>query len=121
MIDTCVHSGRAPAHVDQEVVEHLAAAVGVHDLGVELQPEEPALGVVHGGDRRPGDDAVATNPAGTSVMASPWLIHTDDVAGQSGNSGDFGAAPSDSVVRPYSPCPVRDTVPPSCSAMSCAP
>ena len=62
---------------------------------------------------------MATNPAGTAVMASPWLIHTLDVDGQSGHSGD--AAVNDSSVRPYSPCPVRDTVPPSCSAMSCAP
>ena len=53
-------------------------------------------------------------------MASPWLIQTVDVAGQSGNSGDF-AALSVSSVRPYSPCPVRETVPPSCSAISCAP
>ncbi len=63
--------------------------------------------------------AVATNPSGTAVMASPWLIHTDEVTGQSGHSGD--AAVSESSVRPYSPWPVRDTVPPSCSAMSCAP
>ncbi len=63
--------------------------------------------------------AVAANPSGTSVMASPWLIHTLDVAGQSGQSGDAPVCVSS--VRPYSPCPVRDTVPPSCRAMSCAP
>jgi hypothetical protein len=69
-----------------------------------------------------GDDAVATKPGGTSVMASPWLIHTDDVAGQSGNSGDFPPeAVNDNAVRPYSPAPVRVTVPPNCSAISCAP
>ena len=32
----------------------------------------------------PGLFAVATNPGGASVMASPWLIHTLAVAGQSG-------------------------------------
>ena len=50
MIDTWVHAGQAPAHVDEEVVEDLAAPLGVHDLGVELHPEEPPLGVVHGRD-----------------------------------------------------------------------
>ena len=32
--------------------------------------------------------AVATNPSGTAVMASPWLIHTSTSAGQSTNSGE---------------------------------
>ncbi len=63
--------------------------------------------------------AVAVKPSGTAVMASPWLIHTFDVAGQSGLSGE--APVWRNSVRPYSPWPVRDTVPPSCSAMSCAP
>ena len=34
------------------MVEDLAAPVGVHHLGMELQTEEPALGVVHGRHRR---------------------------------------------------------------------
>ncbi len=67
----------------------------------------------------PGVVAVATNPSGTAVMASPWLIHTVECAGQSGHSGDFVAWVSS--VRPYSPCPVRVTVPPNCSAISWAP
>ncbi len=67
----------------------------------------------------PALEAVATKPSGTVVMASPWLIHTDAVAGQSGQSGE--APVCDSAVRPYSPCPVRVTVPPSWSAISCAP
>jgi hypothetical protein len=45
---------RAPAHVHQEVVEHLAAPVGVHHLGMELQTEEPPRRVVHGRHRRAG-------------------------------------------------------------------
>ena len=69
----------------------------------------------------PGEVAVATKPGGTSVMASPWLIHTEDVDGQSGKSGEAELAERDSDVRPYSPWPVRDTVPPSCNAISCAP
>ncbi len=44
----------AAAHVDEEVVEDLAAPVGVHDLGVELQAEEATLGVVHGCHRSAG-------------------------------------------------------------------
>ena len=63
--------------------------------------------------------AVGVKPSGTSVMASPWLIHTLDVAGQSGQRREAPVCVS--CVRPYSPWPVRDTVPPSCSAMSCAP
>ncbi len=63
--------------------------------------------------------AVATNPSGTAVMASPWLIQTLDVAGQSVHSGEAPVCVSS--VRPYSPWPVRVTVPPSCCAMSCAP
>ena len=101
------------------MVEHLAPAVGVHDLGVELQPEEPALGIVHGGHRRAGAVAVATKPSGTAVTASPWLIQTLDGAGQSVLSGEAPVCVSS--VRPYSPWPVRVTVPPSCCAMSWAP
>ena len=62
---------------------------------------------------------MATNPAGTSVMASPWLIHTVEVAGQSGHNGD--GAVSDSSVRPYSPGTGARHDAPSCSAMSWAP
>ena len=58
----------------------------------------------------PGLVAVATNPGGTSVMASPWLIQTSEVVGQSTHSGE--GAVRVSSVRPYSPLPVRDTVPP---------
>ena len=63
--------------------------------------------------------AVAVKPSGTAVMASPWLIHTLDVEGQSGLRGELPVWLSS--VRPYSPWPVCDTVPPNCRAMSCAP
>ena len=69
----------------------------------------------------PGEVAVATKPGGTSVMASPWLIHTDDVDGQSGKSGEAEPASVTATCARTRPGPVRDTVPPSCSAMSCAP
>ena len=66
-----------------------------------------------------GLSAVATNPAGTEVMASPWLIHTSTWAGQSTKSGEVPV--TDRGVRPYSPRPVRATSPPSCWAINWAP
>ena len=68
-----------------------------------------------------GVDALATKPAGTSVMESAWLIHTSagPWGGQSANRGEVAVRVS--AVRPYSPRPVRDTVPPSCWVSSCAP
>ena len=45
--------------------------------------------------------AVAAKPSGTAVMASPWLIHTLEVAGQSGLRGETPVWVSS--VRPYSP------------------
>src|SRR3712207_9009678 len=50
---------RSPAHVAaadvaQEGGEDLRAVGRVHDLGVELDPVQAALGVLDGGDRRLG-------------------------------------------------------------------
>ena len=45
--------------------------------------------------------AVAANPSGAAVMASPWLIQTLEVAGQSVHSGEAPVCVSS--VRPYSP------------------
>ena len=68
-----------------------------------------------------GVDALATNPAGTPVMESAWLIHTSagPRGGQSANNGELALRVSG--VRPYSPRPVRATVPPSCWVRSWAP
>ncbi len=63
--------------------------------------------------------AVATNPGGTPVMASPWLIQTWTAPGQSKNSGEEPV--SVSGVLPYSPRPVRATSPPSCRVSNWAP
>ncbi len=63
--------------------------------------------------------AVATNPGGTAVMASPWLIHTSTAPGQSEKRGEDPV--NVSGVRPYSPRPVRATSPPSCRVSSWAP
>ena len=56
-------------------------------------------------------------------MASKWLIHTSNAGGTAPNSTD-GAGPCDvsvSAVRPYSPRPVLDDLPPSWRAISWAP
>ena len=66
-----------------------------------------------------GAEAVASMPGGAAVMQSPWLIQTSADAGQSLNSGEGPV--SSSLVRPYSPRPVRVTVPPSWRATSWAP
>ena len=67
-----------------------------------------------------GVDAVATKPAGTSVTASKWLIHTSCCVG---HAVEQRATPPvrASRVRPYSPRMPRPTVPPSCCAISWAP
>jgi len=53
--DRHVRPGRkAPARIEQEPFEDLTASLGVHHLGMELHPEDAALGVVHGGHRRVG-------------------------------------------------------------------
>ena len=50
----------AAAHVEQERLEHLLAALGVRDLGVELHAVDAAVAVLERGDRRArcrrGDD-----------------------------------------------------------------
>ena len=46
-----VHESRAAADAVHEVREQLAAAFGVHHLGVELEAVERPLAVAHGGER----------------------------------------------------------------------
>ena len=46
--------GPAPAHVEQERLEHLLAALGVRDLGVELHAVDRAVRIFERGDRRAG-------------------------------------------------------------------
>ena len=78
MIDTFVHVGRQPRDVVQERLEHLLAALGVRDLGVELHAVDArgrGLRARRPGRRsvRRGDDEARSAP---SVIASTWLIHT---------------------------------------------
>ena len=62
--------------------------------------------------------AVTRKPWGGPTIESKWLIHTIWCSGSSSTDGSPLGSRS---VRPYSPLPVRDTSPPSCCAMSCAP
>ncbi len=54
LLDDVDHGpGRAAAgDLEQEVLEHLLAVLGVHDLGVPLDPGQAAVDVLEGGDRR---------------------------------------------------------------------
>ena len=111
---------QAAARVEEEALEDLAAPLGVHDLGMELQPEDAALGVVHGGHRRIraggggheprrhfGDGVAVAHPD----LGRWWASRCRAATGPS----------SVNFVRPYSPFPVCATCPPSCMAMSWAP
>ena len=119
MMDTCVQPGRHP-HTSMRKWSNTSLPRSVCTTsGWNCSPNSLRSGSCMAATGAPGLVAVATNPSGTAVMASPWLIHTLEVTGQSGHRGDGPVR--DSSVRPYSPWPVRDTVPPSWSAMSCAP
>ena len=111
MIDTWVHPGAHPhTSIRKWSKSSLPRSVWTTS-GWNCTPYSRCSGSCIAATGAPELVAVATNPAGTSVMASPWLIHTPDVEGQSEHSGE--AAVSVSSVRPYSPWPVRETVPPS--------
>ncbi len=102
---------------------HVLAVGRVRDLGVVLHAPDAPVGVLEHRDLgAPGDVAVATNPSGTSVTASKWLIQTVWFSGsESGNSVEGTPGFRCMTVRPYSPAPPPPTAPPSCSAISCAP
>ena len=119
MMETCVHAGRQPHTSIRKWSKTSPPRSVCTTSGWNCSPKRRRSGSCMAATGPPGLVAVAAKPAGTAVMASPWLIHTFEVAGQSGHRGEVPV--SDSSVRPYSPCPVRDTVPPSCRAMSWAP
>ena len=92
MTDDIVHVGRHRRPLVQEAPQHAHAVRRVDDLGVELHAVD-APGVVLE-RRRPGrrrSSAVAMNPAGASVIASKWLIHTSWTSGASSGSSSDGA------------------------------
>ncbi len=103
MIDTCVHSGAQP-HTSMRKWSNTSPPRSVCTTsGWNCNPKSRRAGSCMAATGAAGDVAVATKPEGTSVMASPWLIHTDDVEGQSGRSGEPEPGESHSDVRPYSP------------------
>ena len=65
--------------------------------------------------------AVTTNPSGTRLTASRWLIHTVCSAGVSPYSALAPSSQRVSGAGPYSPFSVWPTSPPSVTAMICWP
>ena len=65
-----------------------------------------------------GDDAVTWASSGGAVTESRWLIHTTCSSGVSSNSAPPAERRS---ARPNSEPPVRSTLPPRSSAISCMP
>ena len=55
--------GWAPAHIVGEPGDELGAPGGVHDLGVELDAEDPPVGVPEGGDGRAAAGVLAPRHA----------------------------------------------------------
>ena len=103
--------GRAPADVVEEALEQVRPRVGVYDLGVELDAVDAGARGRRGRPPGPrGSTRWPRSPAGTSVMASPWLIQTSASAGQSTKRGEApgrGRAGCGRTrpVRCGSPCP----------------
>ncbi len=119
MMETWVHSGAQPQTSMRKWSKTSPPRSVCTTSGWNCRPKKRRSGSCIAATGAPSLVAVPTKPWGTAVMASPWLIHTDEVDGQSGHSGDGVVWVS--VVRPYSPWPVRVTVPPSWSAINCAP
>ena len=119
MIETWVHPGRHPQTSIRKWSNTSLPRSVCTTSGWNWSPKSRRSGSCMAATGAPALDAVATNPDGTSVMASPWLIQTLVTDGQSAKSGEDPV--SESSVRPYSPWPVRDTMPPSWRAMSWAP
>jgi hypothetical protein len=101
--DELVHRpvAREPRDPDQEVLEQPHAVVGVHDLRVELQPVDLAVGGAHRGERaveRRGDRLEAARQRGHAVA----VAHPDG-AGR----GDAGEQRSSESLRSSSAARTR--------------
>ena len=96
----------AAAHVVQERLEHLLAALGVHDLGMELHAVDGAVAVLERGDRGAGRrrrDAEAGGRGRDRVaVAHPHVLLVGQLAEQQGRVSGADGAPC----APYSPPPV---------------
>ena len=90
MMETCVHSGRHP-HTSIRKWSNTSLPRSVCTTsGWNCRPKSLRSGSCMAATGAPGLVAVATNPSGTTVMASPWLIHTLDVGGPVGAEGRGG-------------------------------
>ena len=88
MMETCVHSGRHPQTSIRKWSNTSLPRSVCTTSGWNCSPKRRRSGSCMAATGAPAEVAVATNPAGTAVMASPWLIQTVERAGQSGNSGE---------------------------------
>jgi len=85
MIDAMVQVGRH-GHVEQEVLEHLLAPIGVGDLGMELHPVDRPFGALQGRHRdlrRPRRDPEAVGrPLDRVEVAHPHVLGHREVGEQ---------------------------------------
>ena len=123
LLDDVDHRPGRPAagDVEQEVLEHLLAVLGVQHLGVPLHAGEPAVEVLEGGDRAcPRSRRARRSPSGAATTESPWLIQTLCSRGHVRRAA-CRASVTSTGVRPYSERPVRRTSPPRLSAIAWKP
>jgi hypothetical protein len=121
MIEVMVQVGRAPARWCRNW-RITCWPWGVCDTsGWYCTPQMRRSGDSSAATGAPAEVAVATNPSGTRVMPSKWLIHTVCSSGCSASNPPAGLPVTRRTVRPYSPFPPRETSPPNCWAMSWAP
>ena len=78
--------GRRAGDAVEEVLQHLLAVRRVHDLGVELDAVEAALGASNAATGVDGEPAVTRAPSGGAVTESRWLIQTVCSAGRPAKS-----------------------------------
>ena len=120
------HRGRRPAllaagDVAQEALEDLRAVRGVDDLGVELDPVEPALGALEGGDRRAGARREGRE-AGRRLEDRVAVAHPALLLGRAARrAARPRRRPSVSSVRPNSPASAPSTRPPRTWTIACMP
>ena len=101
MMETWVQLGRQPQTSIRKWSKTSLPRSVCTTSGWNCSPKRRRSGSCMAATGAPALVAVAAKPSGTAVMASPWLIHTFDVAGHSGLSGEVPVWVSS--VRPYSP------------------
>ena len=119
MMLSSVQSGRTPAMSNRKCSSTAWPFSVCSTSGWNWTPARRRSRSSNAATGAPADEAVTANPGGGSVTPSPWLIHTDWVAGRSRSS----VPPSLMVtwVRPNSRPPVWATRPPRVWAMDWKP